>query len=232
MSTSDAHLIVKAHATDAAFLEFCTRGAEISAARGGCVYIAARQHAITLLEPGTPAAHIWAARFADAPARDDAWQHLAAAGAETLLTADLPPVVLAASGLPRAGLDDPAIPTAANVTPPVTGHPPAFMLIEGSVSDPVRIDSYRAVILPMITALKGFYIVFEPKPPLAVLSGRFDDQVFIISQWPDIAAAQAFWLSDRYQRVAIPRRIGAGRFGVRLVTGIADGRPQPPAAMP
>jgi hypothetical protein len=38
-----------------------------------------------------------------------------------------------------------------------------------------------------------------------------------VSRWPTRAAADDFWYSERYQRVAIPLRLGAGRFTVHQV---------------
>jgi uncharacterized protein (DUF1330 family) len=92
------------------------------------------------------------------------------------------------------------------------------MLIRGSASDPARMDGYRDVILPMIKERGGYYEVFALQPGAVVAwSGAWTEQIFAISRWPERSAAEDFWYSDRYQSVAIPKRLGAGRFAVHLL---------------
>jgi uncharacterized protein (DUF1330 family) len=217
-----AYLLMRSFSTDAAFAQFAQAAEPACAAQGGRVFLSQPIHRVQTLEPGAPGCHLWAAEFATRAARDAAWRTLESAGVVDLLTAQSPPVVLAMDGLPPEGLPDPSIPTAANITPPDSAGPPAYMLIEGSVSDQARIDAYRDVILPMIGALGGFYTVFAFASDVAVLSGAWTDQVAIISRWPDVAAAHAFWLSERYQTVAIPKRLGAGDFRVWLAPEAAS----------
>lgn len=216
-----AHLLVKSFSTDAVFRAFALAGSAASARQGGTTYLDARLHDVTVLEPASRGCHLWAAQFPTAAARDAAWAELAAHGWASALTAEEPPVILAINGLPPEGLEDDAVPTAANVTPPPSPGPRAYMLIEGTPEDQDRINSYRDVILPMLKARGGYYTIFELGASLSVLSGQWCDMIIAISRWPDRAAAQDFWLSDRYQSVAIPMRTRAGRFSVLLADGIA-----------
>ena len=92
------------------------------------------------------------------------------------------------------------------------------MVIRGSVSDQAGIDGYRDVILPMLKERGGYYEVFALQPgEVTTLSGQWTEQIFAISRWPQRASAEDFWYSERYQTVAIPRRLGAGHFSVHLL---------------
>jgi uncharacterized protein (DUF1330 family) len=216
-----AHLLVKSYSTDAVFRAFALAANAATARNGGLTYLNERMHFVAVLEPTSRGCHLWAAQFATPAARDAAWTELSAHGWVTELTAEEPPVILAINGLPPEGLEDDAVPTAANVTPPPSAGPRAYMLIEGTPEDQDRINNYRDVILPMLKERGGYYTIFELGASLTVLSGQWTDMIIAISRWPDIDAAYDFWLSDRYQSVAIPMRTGAGRFSVLLADGIA-----------
>lgn len=84
-----------------------------------------------------------------------------------------------------------------------------------------RMDAYRDIILPMLRERGAHYPLFELGGAVGVLHGHWQEGILAISRWPDLARAHDFWFSDRYQKVAIPTRTGAGTFDVQLAAGIA-----------
>jgi uncharacterized protein (DUF1330 family) len=91
------------------------------------------------------------------------------------------------------------------------------MLIEGTGRDQDRMDQYRDILMPMMFEEGAFYAVFDLGGSVEVLSGAWDEAIFAISRWPSRGAAERFWMSERYQRDAIPLRIDIGRFEVALI---------------
>lgn len=186
---------------------------------GGEVLAHAPAGRVSCLEPGTVGSGILLARWpSPGPAMSAATKGLAGALTQSL-PAHSPPLVLEVNGLPADGLPEMMdIPTVASV--PVAPKSPrnALMVIRGSVSDQARVDGYRDVILPMLKERGGYYEVFALQPgEVTALAGAWTEQIFAISRWPQRAAAEDFWYSDRYQTLAIPKRIGAGKFTVNLV---------------
>ena len=186
---------------------------------GGEVLAHAPAGRVACLEPGSIGASLLIARWRE-PAR------LRAAALNALLPAlrgRLPaaalPTVLAIEGLPERGLPEMMdVPTAASVPRPPAAPRNTFLVIRGSVWDQPRLDRYRDVILPMHKERGGLYEVFALQPgQVEALSGTWPEQIFAISRWPHRAAAEDFWYCDRYQKTAIPLRLGAGRFTVHLV---------------
>jgi len=189
---------------------------------GGGVALAARADVeIEQLEPGTPPAMIVLGRWPSRAEFDAAWTTSVADRVDTLFGKRA--IVLAMGGLPPDGLPDQLeIPTVASVPPINDSAPPAYMTIQGSVSDQARIAGYRDVILPMMKQLGAYYIVFViEEGAVRVLRGTWREQIFAISAWPAHASAHEFWYSDRYQRVAIPIREPISTFHVHLLEGAA-----------
>lgn len=90
--------------------------------------------------------------------------------------------------------------------------------MRGTAWDQDRLNAYRDVILPMHFERGGYYEAFAIAPgQVEAVSGTWPDQIFAISRWPTRAAAEDFWFSDRYQKEAIPLRLGAGRFTVHAL---------------
>ena len=210
------YLIVRTAAPAIRFERFCAKNAR----RGGRVVAAQRIDTIAALEPGSAPMHVWIARFPSMMAAKAAW-------AEVLDASDLqepgPPLVLAARAVPDAGFPPEMsfVPTRANVDPG-PGGAPTLLLIEGTASDPARMDRYRDIILPMMRDLKAYYIAFELGGAVEVLSGSWNEAIFAISRWPSREAALRFWNAPRYQEEAIPLRLDIGRFSVLMLAGEAD----------
>jgi uncharacterized protein (DUF1330 family) len=189
-------------------------------ASGGTVLGAALPGDVEVLEAGTRLAAVLIARFADSRALDGFWAR-AGAAAFAPAVAVTGSRAVSVQGVPTAGLPDAFLPTAANVQAPVLRTPPAYMLIQGSVTDPGPIGDYVSIIMPMLRERLGYYAVYATAPEVKVLHGQWDDQAFIVSRWPTLEAARDFWWCDRYQQIAIPVRTGHGAFTVLLLPGIA-----------
>jgi|GEM_PF-2719418 uncharacterized protein (DUF1330 family) len=119
-------------------------------------------------------------------------------------------------GIPEAGLPDEPLPTVANVTIPESDGPKAFMLVQGTVSDPEPIGTYMETIIPMIIERGGVYRAWTPPEGPVVLAGEWDPQYIVLSEWPSVSEPRDFWYSDTYQNIAIPTRKPASDFTVLL----------------
>lgn len=119
-------------------------------------------------------------------------------------------------GIPEDGLPGEPIPTVANVTVPESSGPKAYMLVQGTVSDPEPIATYMETIIPMIIERGGVYRAWTPPEGPKVLAGAWPPQYVVLSEWPSINEPRDFWYSDTYQNVAIPTRKPASDFTVLL----------------
>ncbi|HSN71877.1 MAG TPA: DUF1330 domain-containing protein [Steroidobacteraceae bacterium] len=187
---------------------------------GGMLLASGGYDGVELLEQGTPAAAVLIARWPSRDAFDAGWKEFGA-GLEAAASAASGSLLVAVPGLPVEGLpEQPAIPTVASVVPPASAEPPTYMLIQGRVFDQSRIDQYRDIILPMIAERGAYYIVFSLLPgEVRALVGAWTEQIFAISRWATHASAHDFWYCERYQKLAIPTRTGAGAFLVHLLRG-------------
>jgi uncharacterized protein (DUF1330 family) len=210
------HLVIRSFATDERFCEFAWQVAGHARTLSCQPYLAARLHECRFLEPNSTCAHVAVIACPSKNAARALWSKLQENSLIDLVDTEKHAQCILVPNLPEEGLPDPSIPTAANTAASEDHGKPAFMIIEGSVSDQLRIDQYRAIILPMIGQRRAFYSVFAFADEVEVLRGKWPHQVFIISQWNAISSALDFWLSDRYQREAIPTRTGAGTFEVML----------------
>ncbi|MGK7932890.1 MAG: DUF1330 domain-containing protein [Microcystaceae cyanobacterium] len=178
---------------------------------------------VECLEKGTPSTAILIAQFPHRLSIQTLWQD---ANLQKLLESfkNHPnSLILAVSGLPYIGLPQQLeIPTLASVTPPLDRGPRAYMLIQGTGTDSVRMGQYRDIILPMLKEQGAYYTVFEIEGNIECLHGQWTHKILAISRWPDYEAGHAFWDSELYQKTAIPLRTGAGHFLVHFFQGLAD----------
>lgn len=202
-----AFLVIRSNAPDFLFREFREAVTEHYPIAG-----TARLHEVALLEPGSVAAHTIILPFADRNAARAAFSAMPV----DLIAMSGAPLALLTGAVPAEGFPDPAIPTKANV-PFAAEDGPVLMLIEGTGRDQERMDQYRDILLPMMFELGAYYTVFDLGGSVEVLSGSWDEAIFAISRWPSRAAAERFWMSERYQRDAIPLRIDIGSFAVALI---------------
>jgi uncharacterized protein (DUF1330 family) len=99
---------------------------------------------------------------------------------------------------------------------------PTYMIVQARITDPVRFQAYTAVVPALVSRFGGAYRVLGGAT--TVLEGHWPDVKTVISEWPDRAAAEAFWASPEY-RAAVALREGAGEFTIVLVEGLPPGAP-------
>jgi uncharacterized protein (DUF1330 family) len=78
---------------------------------------------------------------------------------------------------------------------------PAYMIVTASIKDrPAFIAGYGKAAAELVQKFGGRYLL---RAPAAIkLEGDFGDGAsMVISEWPDMAAAQAFWNSPDYAEV-------------------------------
>ncbi|MFZ9967192.1 MAG: DUF1330 domain-containing protein [Steroidobacteraceae bacterium] len=186
---------------------------------GGEVLAYAPAGRVACLEPGSVASGMLLARFSMELAELQQASSGLIAQLRSALPAHTEPQVLAVNGLPDQGLPEMMdIPTVASVPVPPKSPRNALMIIRGSVSNQEKIDGYRDVILPMLKERGGYYEIFALQPgEVLPLAGEWNEQIFAVSRWPQADNAHDFWYAERYQQVAIPKRIGFGRFSVHLL---------------
>lgn len=93
---------------------------------------------------------------------------------------------------------------------------PAYMMIAVEIDDRDRfINDYGAAAAKLVERFGGRYLLMRAGAEL--LEGDFgDDASVVISEWPDKAAALAFWNSPEYKAL-VPLREGISRAQVLLV---------------
>jgi uncharacterized protein (DUF1330 family) len=169
---------------------------------------------VQALETGSPKLATLILRWPDMASLRQGWDQMRVA-----LEYGAPLRVLATEGLPMAGLPGSTLPNVANTPHIKRAGPPALMLVQGVATDQVAMAVYRGIIQPMLSARGAYYLVYTRADDVNILHGQWEDQALIISRWPDLASAEDFWFSDRYQNEAIPARLGASRFTVLLLRG-------------
>lgn len=91
------------------------------------------------------------------------------------------------------------------------------MIVQARISDAEGFKSYTAVVPGLVSRFGGRYRVLGGAT--TVLEGSWPEVKTVISEWPDRAAAQAFWDSPEYA-AARALREGTGSFTVVLVDGL------------
>ena len=183
----------------------------------GALVLAAPTDRAEVLEEGSEQHAVIVFRFPDAADAESFWACRLNQDAFTSLS-DQPGFLHAISlpGIPEAGLPGEPLPTAANVIVPDHEGPKAYMLVQGTVSDPGPIGVYMETIVPMIIERGGVYRAWtDPEGP-EVLAGDWPAKYVVFSEWPSAAVVRDFWYSDKYQNVAIPTRRPASDFTVLL----------------
>jgi uncharacterized protein (DUF1330 family) len=216
--TPHAFIAVKAFCQHLRFAHFAAAATSIAEGESGRVIVCKPVHEVSAIEPGSVPAHLWIAEFPARAKADAAWAKLEGQGHIATITQDTVPVILAMDGVPPTGLPD-FIPTPSNVKAPESLMSPAYFLIEGSATDQGRMDQYRDILLPMMKERSAYYIAFELGGNVRVLSGQWSEAIFAISRWPSVAFAHDAWMAARYQKDAIPLRLGIGKFSVLVAEG-------------
>ena len=190
---------------------------------GGALLAAAAWPDVHALEPGSIAYTTVLAKWPDRAALDRFWTDLGNDARAASLLGDAQVRVLAATGLPEAGLPGDPLPTAASVDLARFDGTPAYMIIDGRAYDADRLAAYREIIFELMLERSSYYLVITDAAGVRILQGAWDEQIFAISKWPSLAHGRDFWFCERYQTEAIPTRTGAGRFTVNLFEGAETG---------
>jgi uncharacterized protein (DUF1330 family) len=95
---------------------------------------------------------------------------------------------------------------------------PAYMIVTAKIADrDAFISGYGAAAAQLVTQFGGKYVLRAPGAQL--LEGDFGDGAsMVISEWPDKAAALAFWNSPEYAE-AKQLRAGVADVQVLLIEG-------------
>lgn len=95
---------------------------------------------------------------------------------------------------------------------------PAYMIVTAQIADRERfIGGYGAAAAALVARFGGTYVLRGPGATL--LEGQFGDGAsMVISEWPDKAAALAFWNSPEYAE-ARKLREGLADCQVLLIEG-------------
>lgn len=96
---------------------------------------------------------------------------------------------------------------------------PAYLVVTATVRDPAAMAAYqkRLADLGLYAAHGGRTLV---RGRAAVPLEDWDGRAVVISEFPDRAAAEAFWADPRYQGEVKPLRAGAGDFHVAIFEGL------------
>lgn len=95
------------------------------------------------------------------------------------------------------------------------------MIVQARVTDPARFAAYTKVVPALVAQFGGRYRVLGGTTD--VLEGDWHRGLpllkTVVSEWPDRAAAMAFWTSPEY-REAAQLREGTGEFTIVVIDGL------------
>jgi uncharacterized protein (DUF1330 family) len=93
----------------------------------------------------------------------------------------------------------------------------AYVIVETDVSDPEQYERYKAAATGAVAAAGGGYIVRGGE--LTVLEGDWQPSRLVVLEFEDLAAAERWYHSERYQE-ARKLREGAARLRMVAVQGV------------
>ena len=73
---------------------------------------------------------------------------------------------------------------------------PAYVVAHVEVTDPIRYQAYRGMVLGTMTPFGGRFLVRGPAPE--VLEGSWDPKRLVIVEFPDADHARRWWSSPEY----------------------------------
>jgi uncharacterized protein (DUF1330 family) len=94
---------------------------------------------------------------------------------------------------------------------------PAYVIVETDITDPERYERYKAASPDAVAAAGGRFVVRGGE--LAVLEGDWQPSRLVVLEFEDLAAAQRWYRSERYQQ-AKKLREGAARIRMVAVQGV------------
>lgn len=96
---------------------------------------------------------------------------------------------------------------------------PAYLLVQGVVTDPEGFKAYNAALPPIYRKYGGAHISLTPAAKVEVIEGAAEGRSIVISKFPSKEAALAFWQSPEYT-AAKALRAGKGTFFVTVLEGL------------
>lgn len=97
---------------------------------------------------------------------------------------------------------------------------PAYIVVQIDVKDPQTYDEYKTLAPPSIAAYGGRYIVRGGE--VETLEGSWMPRRFVVLEFPDTAAARAWWASREYADAKSLRQRAASTEMI-LVAGLPEG---------
>lgn len=96
---------------------------------------------------------------------------------------------------------------------------PAYLLVQGQVTDREGFKTYSAALPPIYRKYGGEYLALVPAPQVEVAEGDAEHRSIVLARFPSRAAARAFWDSPEYA-AARKLREGKGTFFVTILDGL------------
>jgi uncharacterized protein (DUF1330 family) len=96
---------------------------------------------------------------------------------------------------------------------------PAYLLVQGHVTDREGFKAYSAALPPIYRKYRGQYIALVPAPLVEVVEGDPENRSVVIARFPSREDARAFWHSPEYEE-AKKLRAGKGTFYVAILDGL------------
>jgi uncharacterized protein (DUF1330 family) len=100
----------------------------------------------------------------------------------------------------------------------------AYLFIKTKIGDPEQYAKYVAEVRHVAARRGSRYLVRSR--PVEVLEGspeQWGDYLLLVSEWPSVEAARAFWHSEEYRKVR-ELRVGAGEVHVVLTEELPPAR--------
>ena len=99
---------------------------------------------------------------------------------------------------------------------------PAYLLVQGRVTDREGFKAYSAALPPIYRKFGGEYLAVVPAGLVEVAEGAAEERSIVLARFPSRAAARAFWDSPEYA-AAKRLREGKGSFFVTILEGLPVG---------
>lgn len=99
------------------------------------------------------------------------------------------------------------------------GERPAYLLVQGTVTDREGFKAYSAALPPIYRQYGGEYLALVPAPLLEVLEGTPEMRSIVVARFASKEAARTFWNSPEYA-AAKKLRDGKGTFYVTILEGL------------
>jgi uncharacterized protein (DUF1330 family) len=100
-----------------------------------------------------------------------------------------------------------------------SGNRPAYLLVQGPVTDREGFKNYSAALPPIYRKYGGAYLALVPAPLVEVVEGPPENRSVVLARFPSREAARAFWDSPEYAE-AKKLREGKGTFFVTILDGL------------